>query len=232
MNTLALPVDPSPAVPRPDLRLWIFEDHQCFRELLADYLRTLPGITVVGTLDDEEQLHAAVAAGQVDLVLLDLHLSGAGGFQVMERLRQCAPAPAVLILSGQATLHSLAMAVRLGAVGYLQKTAPLQELVPALSAIREGRTYFGEGVPRELAACVSSNAGSPSVAELSQREVDLLARLAHGASAKELAAEWNLSCFTIYKARTQILRRINARNQRELVAYALANGLLDASLAR
>jgi DNA-binding CsgD family transcriptional regulator len=70
------------------------------------------------------------------------------------------------------------------------------------------------------------------VAELSQREVDLLARLAHGASAKELAAEWNLSCFTIYKARTQILRRINARNQRELVAYALANGLLDASLAR
>lgn len=232
MIALPIPPAPAPTAGRTDLRLWIFEDHQCFRELLADYLSALPGITITGTADDEEQMHAAIAAGQVDVVILDLHLRGAGGFHVMERIRQREKPPAVLILSGQATLHSLAMAVRLGAIGYLQKTAPLQELIPALAAIREGKPYFGEGAPRELAERLSSAGRPASVAELSQREVDLLTRLAHGASAKELAAEWKLSCFTIYKARTQVLRRINARNQRELVTYALRNGLLDASAVR
>jgi DNA-binding NarL/FixJ family response regulator len=114
----------------------------------------------------------------------------------------------------------------------MQKTAPLEELVPALAAIRAGRTYFGDGAPRELALRVSPAARTAFLAELSQREVDIMTRLVHGATAKELAAEWNISRFTIYKARTQILRKIGARNQQELVAYALRNGLLDPALVR
>jgi two-component system response regulator EvgA len=124
------------------------------------------------------------------------------------------------------------MAVRLGAVGYMQKTAPLEELVPALAAIRAGRTCFGDGAPREFALRVSPAARTAFLAELNQREVDIMTRLVHGATAKELAAEWNISLFTIYKARTQILRKIGARNQQELVVYALRNGLLDPALVR
>lgn len=231
MNALLSP-PPAICAGRPNFRLWIFEDHQCFRELLADYLGALPGIAIAGTAEDEEQLYAAIDAGEVDLVILDLHLHGAGGFHVMERIRQRQNPPPVLILSGQATSHSLTMAVRLGAVGYMQKTAPLEELIPALEAIRAGLTYFGNGAPRELALRVSPAARTAFLAELSQREVDIITRLVHGATAKELAAEWNISRFTIYKARTQILRKISARNQRELVAYALRNGLLDPALVR
>jgi two-component system invasion response regulator UvrY len=231
MNALLSP-SPATCAGHANFRLWIFEDHQCFRELLAEYLGALPGIAIAGTAEDEEQLYAAIDAGKVDLVILDLHLHGAGGFHVMERVRQRQNPPPVLILSGQATFHSLAMAVRLGAVGYMQKTAPLEELVPALAAIRAGRSYFGDGAPREFALRVSPAARTAFLAELSQREVDIMTRLVHGATAKELAAEWNISRFTIYKARTQILRKIGARNQQELVAYALRNGLLDPALVR
>lgn len=231
MTTLTAPIPVAPA-PRPIERIWIFEDHQSFRELLADYLRTIPGIEIAGTVDDEAELFAAIDAGQVDLVVLDLHLRGAGGFHVLERIRQRAQPPRVLILSGQATPHSLALAVRLGAAGYLQKTAPLEEFIPALAAIAAGGTYFSEGSPRQLWQRVARETQPPSVADLSQREIDLITRLVHGATAKELAAEWHRSRFTIYKSRTQLLRKINARNQRDLVAYALRNGMLDPAQVR
>ncbi len=231
MNTLISPPADAPAR-RSIRRIWIFEDQQCFRELLAEFLGLLPGIEIAGTGEDEDQLYTAIGAGAVDLVLLDLQLRGAGGFHVMERIRQRENPPAVLILSGQATPHSLAMAIRLGAVGYVQKTAPLEELLPALQAIREGRLYFGEGTPRELAQRIINAAPSACGVELTQREVDLLTRLVHGVTAKELAAEWNRSRFTIYKARTRLRLKINARNQQEMVAYALHNGLLDPMLIR
>ncbi len=213
-------------------RLWIFEDHQCFCELLSDFLETIPGIEIVGKQDDEARLFEAIDAGQVDLVLLDLHLRGAGGFHVMERLRQRPNPPPVLILSGQATPHSLSRAMSLGAVGYLQKTAPLSEIVPALEAIRSGGSYFSEGALRQLSPRVAVGSTPSYVSEMNPREVDLLSRLAHGATAKELAADWELSRFTIYKLRTVLMRKIKVVNQRELMAYALRNGLLDPSLVR
>ena len=228
----ATPTLPLLNPPRSLRRIWIFEDHQCFRQLLADFLHTLPDTEVVGNEDDEEQLFAAVDAGLVDLVMLDLNLRGAGGFRVMERLQQRSKPPAVLILSGQATAHSLNTAIRLGAAGYLQKTAPLEEILPALEKIRQGGIYFGEGAARQLAERVASGMAAKGAGDLTQREVELLTRLAHGASAKELAAERNLSRFTIYKMRTQLMRKIGADTQSDLVTYALRIGLMDPALVK
>ncbi|MBI5689070.1 MAG: response regulator transcription factor [Verrucomicrobia bacterium] len=213
-------------------RIWIFEDHQCFRELLADFLEAIPGIEIAGTEDDEELLYQAVDAGQVDLVILDLHLQGAGGFRVMERLKARAQMPDVLILSGQATTHSVGTAIRLGAIGYLQKTAPLEELYPALECVRQGQGYFSAGPARLLAESMAPDATSAAFSDLTLKEVDLLTRLAHGVSAKEIGAAFQLSPFTIYRMRTQLMRKINARNLQEIVTYALRNGLMDPALVR
>lgn len=213
------------------LRIWIFEDHECFRELLADYMRVLPEVEIVGTGDHEEQLFQAVDEGRVDLVMLDLHLQGPGGFCVMERLKQRLRPPAVLILSGQATPHSVSTAVRLGAVGYLQKTAPLEELLPAIERVRRGQTYFSEGPARVLAESMARGGGGEAIASaLNIREVDLLTRLSHGSTVNEIAVVFQLSPFTIYKMRAKLMRKINAKNQRELVAYAMSNGLLNPAL--
>ena len=97
----------SSAAARRAFRIWLFDDHRSFRELLADYLGRLPGLTVAGTGDDEPVLETALDAGLVDLVLMDLNLRGPGGFRVIERLRQRPRPPAVLVLSSEATRHSV-----------------------------------------------------------------------------------------------------------------------------
>ena len=217
---------------RPLRRIWVFEDHECFRELLADFIGGLPGIESVRTGDDIEQLFAAVQAGEVDLVLLDLQLRGAGGFRVLEDLRQLSRPPAVMILSGQATAHSINLALRLGVVGYLQKTSPLEEIGLALEHIRQGGSYFGQGRAREIVESVVKELGGKDHLSLSLREVELISRLVHGSTVKEVAQDQGLSKFTIYKMRTQIMLKTNVRNQRELVDYALRNGLIDPAKVR
>lgn len=221
---------PPPELPAgsPRQRLWLFDDHKCFRELLADYLRTIPGVEVAGTGDDEEALLAAIDGGLVDLVLLDLDLDGPGGFFVLERIRQKNGAPPVLILSSHVTHHSMAMATRLGAAGYLQKTSPLDEFVPALAAVRAGHTYYGEGLPRQLAERVAREAGPSAGPDLDGREIELLRRLVRGVTVRQLATEWRLSRYTVYKSRTRLMRKIAAKNHQDLAAYARRNGLVDA----
>jgi DNA-binding NarL/FixJ family response regulator len=208
------------------LNIWIFDDHQCFRDLLSDHLSTLPQTWVVGCGDDRAKLFAAVDRHDVNLVLLDLHLPDTGGFGIMETMMLRASPPAVVILSSEVTLHSVNTAIRLGAVGYLQKTAGLDEIETALGQIRLGATYFGQGIAREIGAEVKRRLERRGNSDLTTREVRLLSRLARGDNAKELGAAMNISPFTVYKMRTVLMEKIGVKTQRELVDYALRNGLM------
>jgi DNA-binding NarL/FixJ family response regulator len=224
-ETSSLP-DDRVVTPSGTLNIWIFDDHQCFRDLLSDHLSTLPQTWVVGCGDDQENLFAAVDRHEVDLVLLDLHLPNSGGFGIMEALMLRASPPAVVILSSQVTPHSVNTAIRLGAVGYLQKTAGLDEIETALEQIRLGRTYFGQGTARDIGADVKLKLDRRGSLDLTTREVRLLSRLARGDNAKELGAAMNISPFTVYKMRTVLMDKIGVKTQRELVDYALRNGLM------
>lgn len=224
-ETLALPVDRA-ATPSGILSIWIFDDHQSFRDLLSDHLSTLAQTTVVGCGDDREKLFAAVDRHEVNLVLLDLHLPDSGGFGIMEALMLRASPPAVLILSSQVTPHSVNTAIRLGSVGYLQKTAGLEEIEAALGQIRLGCTYFGQGSAREIGTEVRLKLERRGHLDLTTREVRLLSRLARGDNAKELGAAMKISPFTVYKMRTVLMQKIGAKTHRDLLNYALRNGLM------
>jgi len=208
------------------LNVWIFDDHYCFCELLSDHVSTLPQTSVVGCGDDPEKLFAAVARNEANLVLLDLHLPNSGGFGIMEALMLRANPPQVMILSSQVTPHSVNTAIRLGAVGYLQKTAGLEEIETAFDHIRRGCSYFGQGSAREISQEVTRKLERRGNQDLTTREVRLLSRLARGDNAKELGAAMKISPFTVYKMRTVLMEKIGAKTQAELVNYALRNGLM------
>ena len=191
-ETSSLPED-RVVTPSETLNIWIFDDHQCFRDLLSDHLCTLPQTSVVGCGDNREDLFAAVDRQAVNLVLLDLHLPDSGGFGVMEALMLRASPPAVVILSSHVTPHSVNTAVRLGAAGYLQKTAGLGEIEIAVGQIRLGCGYFGQGTAREIGVEVRLKLERRGNLDLTTREVRLLSRLARGDNAKELGAAMNLS---------------------------------------
>jgi DNA-binding NarL/FixJ family response regulator len=157
--------------------------------------------------------------------VLDLNLPGAGGFVIAQRLQQRQAPVAVLILSAQATVHSLAMARRLGVAGYLQKTAPLDELVLALKQLSQGGTYFGSGLARLADAAGEGMADARTAGGLAEREVDLMLGLTRGESVSALSRQLACARSEIYRSRTQLMNRIQARNPGEFLAYVASIGL-------
>jgi DNA-binding CsgD family transcriptional regulator len=89
-----------------------------------------------------------------------------------------------------------------------------------------GCTYFGQGTAREIGTEVKLKLERRGSLDLTTREVRLLSRLARGDNAKELGAAMNISPFTVYKMRTVLMDKIGAKTHRELVNYALRNGLM------
>lgn len=209
------------------IRVWIVEDHQLFRELLGDFLRTVPGIEIVGGSSDEAGLMAAVADTKVDVVILDLNLHSVGGMRILESLAKLSTFPAVLILSATVTEHSIQLAMRLGAKGYVDKTASLEEVKLAVGRLAEGGVYFSETPSRMLGQLLLRAAKDDPNNELSARETEILTRLAHGAIVKEVASELNISKWSVYRVRSDLMRKLNARSDQDLFAYAMRIGLID-----
>jgi DNA-binding NarL/FixJ family response regulator len=231
-STNSSPATPPGSVPAPigsgrRIRVWIVEDHQLFRELLGDFLGTVPGMEVVGGSSDEAGLMAAVAETKVDVVILDLNLHSVGGMRILESLAKLSTFPAVLILSATVTEHSIQLAMRLGARGYVDKTASLEEVKLAVGRLADGGVYFSETPSRMLGQLLLRAAKEDPNHDLSVRETEILTRLAHGAIVKEVASELNISKWSVYRVRSDLLRKLNARNDQDLFAYAMRIGLID-----
>lgn len=215
---------PSSAVSAP-CRIWIVEDHQLFRQLLGDYLRTISGITITGESEDDGPLFAH-GVENVDVIVLDLNLKITGGMRILEKLQRLRKSPAVMILSACATEHAVHRALQLGARAYVDKTASLDEIRVGLEQISSGGVYFSETVRRALIKVTARSRGAAGDA-VTERETVVLSLIAAGAMVKEVASELNLSKWAIYRVRGELRRKLDLRSDRELIDYAARIGLAE-----
>jgi DNA-binding NarL/FixJ family response regulator len=167
----------------------------------------------------------------VDVVILDLNLGGRGGLVLLEQLMLLAPPPAVMILSGSVTEHAVQRAVQLGARGYVDKAASLDEVVHAIRQVAQDGVYFSEA-PRRLLIDIAARGPGELNSPVTARETEVLARLAAGLMVKEVAEVLNLSKWAVYRIRGDLRRKLDARTDRELVDYAFRIGLADRPAAK
>ncbi len=218
----------SEALPAP-CRIWVLEDHDAIRQLLAQFVLVKPTYTVVGASARASDLIEACRRGEVDLVLLDLVLDGVGGLQVLEELATLTPRPKAVVFSGTATLHTVQAALSLGVSAYVDKSASLDQLRVAIARAAEGGVYFSERVSTIMRRLVEQrNAGSGGSHVLTSRELRVLELIARGFSAKELAAEVGLSEPAIYKIKQSISTKLQAWTDQQLTLNALRMGLIGA----
>jgi DNA-binding NarL/FixJ family response regulator len=209
--------------------VWLIDDQESFRQLLSDYLGTLPGVTVVGGGADGTGLLAAAGSRQIDVVLLDLMLEHDGGFAIMQELAGVPHAPSIVILSASSSEHAVFLAARLGARGFIEKNDPLTEIGAALERVRNGGVYFSHG-PRthlaQFALTVWTNLAQDAV---NKREIDLLLGLIEGLPLKQVADSLNLSLWTAYKVRSGLMKKTGVDCPDKLLEYARKMGLEGAS---
>ena len=205
------------------VRVVIAEDHTLVSEGLRAMLSTSDEIEVVATVDAGEEVVRLAEGGSIDVVLMDLKLSDeTSGMEATRRIKQSAPETKVVVLSMFTDPGTVAEAVKAGADGYLSKGTSGDEVIRAIKKVMEGSSVLDPSVTEG----VLGRLGRESPTALTDRELDVLQRLAHGRSTKEVAGEIAVSEETVKSHVKQIFKKLGVRDRTQAVAEALRRGLV------
>jgi two-component system invasion response regulator UvrY len=207
-------------------RILVVDDHPLVRkgiiQVIADEFRG----GAIGEASAAAEALTAVWNQPWDLVLLDISLPGRSGLEVLKEIKAARPKLPVLVLSTFPESQFAIRVLRAGAAGYLTKESPPETLVKAVRTCLSGMKYLTPGVADALASELSVDTSKPAHALLSDREYDVMLRIAAGESVSKVAAELHLSVKTVSTYRSRILLKMGLENNAQLSQYAIRNNLI------
>jgi DNA-binding NarL/FixJ family response regulator len=214
------------------LRILIAEDHETVREGMKLLINSQPDMEVIGEAGDG--LAAIERAQELlpDIVLMDVSMPRATGFQATEKINQLCPQVRVLALTRHTDKSYLQQLVRAGAYGYVLKQSPSAELLRAIRAVGEGRQYLDSAM---AGAVLAGYAGDSTLATInrqpwiSKREEEVLRLIGWGYSNKEIAAHLDISVKTVEAHRANAMRKLDLHSRIDIVRFALTQGWLGQS---
>jgi two-component system, NarL family, response regulator NreC len=209
------------------VRIVLIEDHAILREGLRALIELEPELRVVGEATCAAEGVAVVKASQPVLVLLDLALPGASGLSAIHELRAESPQLRVLVLTAHCTDEYIRAALNAGADGYVLKDASRAELMLAIRSAVNGHKYFSEPVSARLVSgYLQRSGGSEAYPRITDREREVLTRIALGESNKRVASALRLSIKTVEKHRANLMRKLELHNTAAVTLFAVRHGLL------
>ncbi len=209
-------------------QILIVDDHPLFRDALEQALRTaFPDGAVCDKASNMAGAFSSLTETPADLVLLDLNLPDASGFEGLQVLRARWPDTRLLVVSATETPEAYRKARSLGASGYIPKSLDLEEMAAALVTVLDGGDWFPES-----ASTSSADNETARVASLTPAQRRVLSGLADGLLNKQIAHEMNISTATVKAHMTAIFRKLGANNRTQaLLIFQSATSLSDHSAA-
>ena len=200
----------------------VVDDHDMFRAGVRSEIGT--SVDIVGEGHDVDSAVKAIVAGDPDVVLLDVHLPGGGGTEVIKQVHQRHPEVKFLALSVSDAAEDVIGVIRAGARGYVTKNITGTELVDSIRRVAEGDAVFS---PRLAGFVLDAFSGAIDIASvdedldrLSQREREVLRLIARGYAYKEVARELFISVKTVETHVSSVLRKLQLSNRHELTRWA------------
>lgn len=219
------------------VRVVLADDQRIVREGLALVLGLLPGVELVGTAEDGEEVVALSAALQPDVVLMDLRMPRVDGVQATRRIRAEQPTVEVIVLTTYADDESIFAALRAGARGYLTKDARSEEIGAAIRRVAAGEAMLDPAVQARLLDHLDSVAPTsvtPAATRpaqplegLTARETEVLALIASGLSNREIAQHLVVSEATVKTHVNRLFAKTGVRDRAQAVALAYRAGLVE-----
>lgn len=210
------------------IRIVLIEDHAILRAGIRALLDLQPDLEVVADAASGAEGVRLAREAKPTLAIVDLRLPGESGLHTVAELRMmCAPV-GVLVLTAHCSDDYIRAALSAGAGGYVLKSASAAELLRAIHLVAAGDKYFSSEVSARLVSGYLGHATRPTDADvrITQRERELLARIALGASNKRLADTLCLSIKTIEKHRANLMRKLGLHNIAELTLFAVRSGIV------
>ena len=215
------------------IKVFLADDHLILREGMRLLLGKMPDIEVVGEASDGRETIAKFEQLVPDVVLMDIAMPGMGGLEATRQIKQKYPQTKVLILTMHETAQYLSLMLRVGATGYVVKTAASSELISAIRAVHQGDVYLYPSIARMLVKDylqkVTMRKEKGSHEGLTSREREILMYIAEDKRNKEIADLLGIRVRTVQAHRTNLMDKLGAHDRTELVKYAISKGIIDLS---
>jgi DNA-binding NarL/FixJ family response regulator len=208
------------------MKVLIADDHNVVREGLKHILEGRHGPVTFGEARDGTEALTLIWKEPWDLVLLDIHMPGRDGLEVLREAKKERPRMPILVLSSSSQEEYAVRALRDGASGYMEKNAPESEILQAVAEALAGRCYITPLIAQRLAREVAAPSDKPVHEKLSDREYQVMKMLAAGKTVKEVAAELSLSVKTVSTYRTRILEKLGLSSNVDIARFAMKAGLV------
>lgn len=210
-----------------NVRILLVDDHQMFREALRSLLEKTPNLKVVGESGNTSEVVALVRETSPHIVCMDIGMPGMNGIETTRRLVEDCPSVKVIALSIYSDLRYVMDMMVAGASAYITKAEASEELLRAISAVRQNRKYFCADVADVMASAMTQQAYAVLPAKLGNRERQVLQLVAEGLTSAMIAEQLNIAHSTVEVHRRNIMRKLHLNNVADLTRYAIGNGMVS-----
>jgi two-component system, NarL family, response regulator NreC len=213
------------------IRILLADDHTVMRKGLRMLLDSQPEFSVVAEASDGRQAAEQAEAIEPDVAVVDIAMPNLSGIEAAQRIHAALPHTAIVILSMHSDEGYVLRALKAGAKGYLLKDSAEGDLIQAIKAVHQGKTFFSPEISQMLVEDyireIRARGAEDSLDLLTPREREILQLLAERKSNKEIAQTLNLSTYTVETHRRNLQEKLNLHSLGELILYAVRKGMIS-----
>ena len=213
------------------LRILLADDHVVMRKGLRALLERQSNLEVVGESENGRETIELAASLRPDVVVMDVGMPMLNGIEATKTIVTENPQISVVILSMHVDESYVMRALKAGARGYLLKDSAPGDLMNAIQAVSQNKSFFSPKVSHILAEdyvrVLKQKGAVDSYDLLTTREREILQLIAEGKSNKDIATALNISPYTVETHRSHILEKLNLHNPAELILYAVRKGIIS-----
>jgi DNA-binding NarL/FixJ family response regulator len=213
------------------MRILLADDHTLMRHGLRKIIEEQPDWEVVAETGDGREAVRLALELKPDVAILDIAMPLLNGIEATRQIARRAPPVRILILSMYSDESYIVQALRAGAHGYLLKDSADVDLIRAVTAVRQGKSFFSPVVAKVMLDDYVRRLADKGITDrfdsLSEREREIFQLIAEGHSNKEIADLINLSVSTVETHRAHIMEKLDVHNTAEIVLYAVRKGVIS-----
>ncbi len=205
-------------------RVLVVDDHPIVRQGLALLINQESDLLVCGEAEEATGAMHVLASAKPDILILDISLNGPDGIDLLKNIRSSHPSLPVLILSMHDESIYAERALRAGANGYIMKQEATEKVLIALRRILAGEIYVSDRIANKMLKHYITGSGavrSSSIADLSDRELEVFRLIGEGHGTRQIAEELHLSVKTVESYQAHIKEKLSLRSARELMQHAI-----------
>ncbi len=209
------------------IRIVIVDDHELLRDGFKRLINTQTDMQFTAGTASSEELFTIIENEKIDIIVLDISLSGKNGLDVLKDIKIKKPGISVLVLSMHAEEHYALRAIKDGASGYVTKGTDSREILEAIRKISTGGIYVSPSLGEHLARSIGGESIKNPHEKLSDREFQILCLIGEGKSSRNISEALNISENTVRTYRSRIIEKMDLKSTAEMIQYVIQYNLIE-----